>query len=258
MELEPPDAPMLSLSRYSAMVSKTPLPSDDQIAEFARFVSTAHSWYKHLPLFPPGIPFHFYVNPFSGHDRVVSSDGRVSHRLRADSSDGFHYTWMTTAEYRRRFAALDYVAAAGTSLAVRVRGGVLVQRYDIPVVFSAQGQPFQVPREVLDAGRVEVTGAIHPMATTMWFSKWIAGFMEAEGVVRQWPAETGGEETLTRIAARAEAIRWPAVDVKDIPRHPGLPAGTDLELETLMAPERRRLQNNMVVAMKAVRTLIYG
>lgn len=230
MELGPSDAPMLSRSGYAKMVSHTTPPSDEQIAGFASFVSTAHSWYKHLPLFPPGVPFHFYVNPFSGHDRIVSSDGTVAHRVRTEPSNRFHYTWMTTEEYRRRFAGLDYIAGAGSSLAVRGRSGLLVQRYDVPVVFSVEGQPFRVPQEVLDTGRVEITGVIHPRTSDMGFSKRIAGFPDTGRAGWRWPVETGGEEALARIVARAEAIEWLVVDVEQILRHPGLPFGTDLEL----------------------------
>lgn len=44
----------LTLTEYVDFLSDVPLPSAQQRNEFAEFVSTAHSWYKHLPTNLPG------------------------------------------------------------------------------------------------------------------------------------------------------------------------------------------------------------
>jgi hypothetical protein len=60
-----------SLSNYRGYVGELPRPSEGQIEGYVQFVSQAHSWYKHLPLLPPGQPFHSFVDPFSGYDRII-------------------------------------------------------------------------------------------------------------------------------------------------------------------------------------------
>lgn len=61
-----PAVPTCSLDDYRRIVSNLPRPSDEQIENFVQFVCTAHSWYKKLPLFPPGVPFRFFVDPAAG------------------------------------------------------------------------------------------------------------------------------------------------------------------------------------------------
>jgi len=51
----------LTLEEYRALVSDLPRPTSQQIYNFVEFVASAHSWYKRLPYFLPGIPFHEYV-----------------------------------------------------------------------------------------------------------------------------------------------------------------------------------------------------
>ncbi len=75
-----------SLSKYRQIVSDLSRPSKKQIDNFVRFVSEAHSWYKHLPLLPPGATFQFFVDPFSGIDRILQPDGKVVHKERTKNS----------------------------------------------------------------------------------------------------------------------------------------------------------------------------
>ena len=49
----------LTLEEYLSLVSGLPRPTSQQIYNFVRFVASAHSWYKRLPYFMPGIPFIF-------------------------------------------------------------------------------------------------------------------------------------------------------------------------------------------------------
>lgn len=111
------------MSTYLQEVRRLPPPSDAQIFGFIDYVAGAHSWYKHLPLIPPGILFHFFIDPNAGCDLVVES-GKTRYRERKE--EGFHYSDLPTAEYRQRFGYLQYSASAGTSILVRGPKDVLV------------------------------------------------------------------------------------------------------------------------------------
>ena len=62
----------LTLDDYQNLLRGPPEPTHEQIEEFARFVATAHSWYKHLPTWPPGVPMRFFLDPCAGMERVAS------------------------------------------------------------------------------------------------------------------------------------------------------------------------------------------
>jgi hypothetical protein len=100
-------------------------PSREQMEDFARFVATAHSWYKHLGLLPPGHPMTFFLDPGAGAQLIVASRGRVHQVERLER--GFHYSWLRTADYRERFGHASYAGSAGTGTAVLLepldRGG---------------------------------------------------------------------------------------------------------------------------------------
>lgn len=55
------ERPELDLAVYRDLVKDLPPPTDQQISAFAEYVSTAKSWYKHLPLSPPGRCFRFFI-----------------------------------------------------------------------------------------------------------------------------------------------------------------------------------------------------
>jgi hypothetical protein len=60
----------LSLEQYLALLDGAPAPTREERANFVEYVSHAHSWYKHLPLYPPGCPFYFFLDKYAGCDRV--------------------------------------------------------------------------------------------------------------------------------------------------------------------------------------------
>ena len=64
----------MSASPYIVEVQSLTRPTAGQIDAFVQHVSAAHSWYKHLPLLPPGTPFFFYLNPNAGRETVVVAD----------------------------------------------------------------------------------------------------------------------------------------------------------------------------------------
>lgn len=98
--------------KYLELAASLPRPSAEQTERFVEYVAGAHSWYKHLPLLPPGNPFFVYLDPNAGAD-VSFSAGRAVVSERVDRSRAFHYTWMTTGEYRERFGHWQYAASGG-------------------------------------------------------------------------------------------------------------------------------------------------
>ena len=60
---------------YRDLIRRFARPTDDQIAAFARHVSTDHSWYKHLPRTGRGEPFFFYLDPHVQEELVEDVNG---------------------------------------------------------------------------------------------------------------------------------------------------------------------------------------
>ena len=55
----------LSMKEYLALVQDLPLPTAEQRRNFVDYVTSAHSWYKHLPRYLPGAPFYFFIERFA-------------------------------------------------------------------------------------------------------------------------------------------------------------------------------------------------
>jgi len=86
-----------------------PLPTLEQTRRSAAHVVDNHSWYKHLPFFPPGASFVVFPNPQAG--RGVRKDGNrfvVDDIVRSDYIE--HHSRLTTAEYLAQFGHWDYRA----------------------------------------------------------------------------------------------------------------------------------------------------
>jgi len=92
---------------YDEWLKSLPLPTHEQTARFAEHVADNHSWYKHLPFFPPGASFVFFLNPIAG--RGVRREGDQFKVYDIDSGDYFeHHSQLSTAEYVSRFGYWDY------------------------------------------------------------------------------------------------------------------------------------------------------
>lgn len=235
-----------SLPDYRMYTGHLPRPSGEQIDNFVSFVAQAHSWYKHLPLLPPGEPFHFFLDPFSGYDQIVQHGGDILLTERTDTSQRFHYTWMTTKEYRARFGYLAYECAAGSQFYVQSDTAVWV--YAALPIFYTAGGAYHIPEEIAEAGTVELTAIVHPKTAELWHVAEVmhirAGKSLEDGS-RQWPAETGGEGTFRKIR---EALNDPVErSLSEIAER----------IDALLLPERRRLQENMVQAIQYMLELVY-
>jgi hypothetical protein len=234
------------LSDYRRYVAGLPRPSERQINDYVAFVSNAHSWYKHLPYLPPGEPFHFFLDPFSGYDCLIRDDGSVVHQERTDTSPRFHYTWMTTKEYRHRFAYLAYEQGAAPDFFVDSQGSTRAYA-DLPV-FTTRDGAYRISPEVAEAGLVELTSLIHSRMDVpeMWsIAQKMERYWDPEFASRRWPSQTGGEETLRRIKelCAREDVMWNIVKHED--------------LAALVLPERQRLHREMTRAINRMLGLLY-
>jgi hypothetical protein len=248
----------LSFSEYRDVVADLPRPTAEHTEAFSRFVSHAHSWYKHLPLPPPGGPLLFFLDPGAGMQREVTREGRV--RVTSREETGFHHSWVPTQQYRERFGHLAFSRSAGTSVALVGPERQLVPSDDDPVIYSPRKQCLaQLPPEVLAAGRTDVSGIVHTLAAAhpdIWL-----GF-ESSGDLENWPEESGGRAGIGRILDRCRELsedssREEQLDVSD-PRAQEnyyLPF-VDYPLHQLLEPERVRQLQGMVVAMQRVCDLV--
>ena len=282
----------LTLGEYRELLAGVPEPSREQIEAFARFVSTAHSWYKHLPLLPPGVPMTLFLDPGAGAQLIVDRRGRIRQVNRR--KHGFHYSWLRTAEYRDRFGHAAFARSPGTGTVVslmRAEGSQLIPSDDKPAIFDpGRGELLALPDEVLEAGVAQVSGVVHPHASlpALWrFSK----NLDASHV--DWPTESGGATVLAQILERVRALsadpnliekvdvgldrpaeRHGATVVAQIlervralsahPKRSKPPLdrdqyqlmGCDLVLHRLLTPERERQRVGMVEALERVVDLV--
>lgn len=256
------ELPRLNLDEYRAFVAQLAPPSKNQIAAFALYVAQAKSWYKHLPLSPPGEPFHFFIDPCAGLDRVVDQKGRATFLQRTEETPHFHYTWMTTEDYRSKYGLLAFACNAGTQLFLPISAqlqdgkevsGSLDNNPHRATVNLTEEREFKVPQEVVDAGTVKLTGVMHRRTSTPWV--WLR-YVGNDAQTFPWPEETGGAETAARIVDRCRSI-VAEVESSNSPDNKAKLDETDEELETLLAPERERLRAEIVTAIQAVVDLVY-
>ena len=218
-------------------------------------MSQAKSWYKHLPPVTPGAPFYFFLDPCAGLDRVRLSEERAAFFERTEKTKPFHYTWMTTKEYRARFGCLSFSCEQASELfrpvSVPLTDGTEVPGFldnnpAHPIIYTKPDQAFRIPHRVLEAGRADVTGVVHSLAATVWFWR---GVLSAGKEELTWPEGTGGPSTIERIRERCHVVG-------DDSQTSDLNAA-DPEIEALLRPERKRLETEMISAVRRVRHLIF-
>jgi hypothetical protein len=227
--------------------------------EFAAFVAGAHSWYKHLPLLPPGEPLQFFLDPAAG----MQLERCIGGALKASPRDkqGFHYSWIKTDEYRERFGYLAFSRSSGTSVSIQLQDGTqLVESDDEAHVFDpAAGRILQLPDEVIAAGRAFVSGAVHTHGADarLW---WYVVLREGRAV--DWPEQSGGANALENIRQRCRALVEGTSEqerLKPQERRADQDVGicfVDYPLYQLLEPERQRQREGMVGAMQRVIDLV--
>jgi hypothetical protein len=147
-------------SDYVRVIRQMPRPTLAQSERFARYVSGAHSWYKHLPL-SPKVPFIFYLDPGAGMNVVCTGTGETALVPITDESTRFHYTWQKTEDYRRRFGHWNYHAAYGTSFAFAGEGGVVSTAGTGLKVLADSGDWLAVPAALAEQGTALVSALVH-------------------------------------------------------------------------------------------------
>jgi len=92
---------------HDEQLKSLPVPTLEQTARFADHVVDNHSWYKHLPFFPPGASFVFFPNPHAG--RGVKAEGERFELFDIVTGDYFaHHSRLPTVEYLAQFGHWDY------------------------------------------------------------------------------------------------------------------------------------------------------
>jgi hypothetical protein len=146
---------------YLEVARQLPRPSLAQTERFARFVSNAHSWYKHLPILPK-VPFTFFLDPGAGMSFVRTPSGEMALVEISDESSRFHYTWQLTRDYRRRFGCWNYHADYGTSFLFAGDGGVVDTAGPGLRVLTDSGNWLSVPPDLAQVGTARVNAFVHP------------------------------------------------------------------------------------------------
>lgn len=250
--------PQLTLTDYVSLTAALPTPTLKQMEDFARFVSHAHSWYKHLPLLPPGVPFHFFIDPFAGMQRVVAPNGTL--QLTERVGKGFHYSWLPTEEYRNRFGYLAFVQSFSSSISLLQSDGQrLIPTDDAAYIFDPVKQLyFGLPSVVWETGAVRVSGIVHTLAGNYDLWRYVCELKS----LPDWPEESGGMQCLQGIISRCRTIFGDNSKVVQLSfEDPAVHHNYDLccvdwPLQQLIEPERQRQQRHMVEAMHRMLELL--
>jgi hypothetical protein len=255
LEITAAELPPLTLYQYVNLLERVPLPTQQQKENFVEYVSHAHSWYKHLPLYPPGAPFYFFIDKYAGCDRLISRDGTAVLKERAEH--GFHYSEYATAEYLDFFGHLAFSCGFGTKVIAMSKGPMVVPHDDLAAVPGDDSRMYRLPPEVIDAGVTRLTAVIHTHSAfnPLWLDRGPKDPQEID-----WPQESGGQLTLEKILARSEKVVREGPSAMELLRI-NLPAtgrlrSVDAILYELLSPERNRQYGEMMKAMDRVSELI--
>jgi hypothetical protein len=245
--------PLLTLREYLSLISDIPLPTQQQKENFVEYVSHAHSWYKHLPMYQPGAPFYFFIDKYAGYDRFLQKEGTAF--LEARVTQGFHYSALPTAEYLAYFGHLAYSCGFGKTVVLLSDGPAAVPRDDIPAVPGDDASMYRLPTEIVEAGLTHLTGVIHSVSAQSYDLDY--RITPEKGRI-DWPEESGDRHTIDKIILRCDVMRrtnpkWTHVELKAAP---GRIFSVDPELYEILTPERLRQCGEMIKAMDRVCAVI--
>lgn len=234
-----PEVRSCTFADYCAQLRLLPRPTDEQVQNYVNYVSDAHSWYKHLPVFPPGIPFVFYLDPTAGCNRTLTRAGVVIEE-RVDRSQSTHYNWRTTSHYRSHFGHLAY-----DQVPWRLGPeGFEIELTSLPIFFSHDAA-YRVPQQVAEASHVELTGAIHERYRWGWSG--CVGPMELDEVIAP---EIGDVETVKRL--KELRLLWGKPD-----RSASYLAKLRSDVDLAIGLESTRLRSEMSAAIGRMLALVY-
>jgi hypothetical protein len=272
--LSRPQGPEMSLDDYHRWIEGVTPPTDSQIEDFADYVASARSWYKHLPLKPPGSDFHFYIDRHAGVDRLINRSNEVHFRRRTQNTASFHYSWMTTAEYRERFGCLAFSCAAGPALFMDDYLGDYSLIIDDDNYFPRELKPageedeavlvdnnchhpvLQImclaakrpPTEVLAAGTCHLTALVHPRATEEFLIRRLAKIQRSQ-YKRYGPSGEALDLALKRLQDKEVRANLLDEQVNKV--------GSDPVFVALIQQEKARLRQNMIEAMQHMRQIAF-
>lgn len=232
-----------NIAGYRKILAGVPRPSAGQIEAFIKYVRKAHSWYKHLPVWPPGTPFLFYVSPQAGCDLLVDAKGRTTIVERTEDRPGIHYSWKPTEVYRAEFGYLEYQTHAGTRIGFSTSAGLVVFEQMSGTVHDRHGVERALPSEIQDAGTVYLTALIHPYMDSFGFWVYQDHGRRSDG---QWAPEMSQDDTLKAI------MQLLSTKVTDENRNE-----LEQSLKRLVVTESERLQSEMKAAITRVLDLVY-
>ena len=250
LEITAAELPPLTLGQYVDLLSGVPLPTQQQKQNFVEYVSHAHSWYKHLPLYPPGAPFYFFIDKYAGCDRLVSRDGTAI--LRERTEGGFHSNYPT-AKYLDFFGHLAYSCGFGTKVIPLSKGPMVIPRDDLSAVPGDDARMYRLPSEIIEAGVTRLTAVIH---THSAFNPLWLKYVPKDPQEIEWPEESGGRLALEKILSRSEKVlldprAMELLRINLLPATRGLRT-VDAILYELHSPERTRQYGEMMRAIDKV------
>jgi hypothetical protein len=171
---------------------------------------------------------------------------------RTDETAAFHYSWMTTANYRERYGCLAFACDRGSALfqdAVLGDEPVLVDGNCLfPELRISETVAERLPQEILAAGACRLTALVHPRATTV--------FLASQLATRKRPVSS--EEELAS-GTWAAILEWwrKGQEVRKAKGESAYQAGDDPVLATLVEQEKARQHRAMVEAMQRMRNVAF-
>lgn len=164
---------------YLSLIATLPIPSVEQTERFVLYVAGAHSWYKHLPVLPPGEPFAFFLDPNAGRSLICTAE-RELFVDRSDEEERFHHTWILTTEYLKKFGHWSYAANAGPGLRFgSAEEGWANLTTPMPRVMTPDGSWVEVTTSVIESGSCSLTAMVHATINpNTWLLNHGQGMME--------------------------------------------------------------------------------
>lgn len=257
MDIEKISTTPITLSQYRELVAQLTKPSLLQMQEFAEYVSHLHSWYKHLPLLPPGVPFQFFLNPTAGMDLITGAEGTIHATARAEAGHRF----LPTTEYRERFGYLACSRSRGTFIAPPNSRLItqFIESDNAVFVFDPDTQSvLQLPEVVIEAGSTFISGIVHTFGANhhLWremiFENILESIEESEGLL-----------SIAKIRDRCRFLQDNPSQVERlapdalVPKQDPYLTSVDFPLYQILEPERQRQRAGMVEAMKRVIEMVY-
>jgi len=164
----------MSLGKYRELFRDIPCPTYDQMENFVKYVSSAHSWYKHLPREEPGAPFVFFLDPHAGMDRLILDSGHIIFRNRDADSETLHYSMRPTKIYRERYGYLNFSCQYSTVIIghqdTDQGPAMLDNNHTHPLLVVGTGV-WLPPLEIIEAGMIRLTRDFHSRTNDCFMSK---------------------------------------------------------------------------------------